>query len=143
MNPKVLLRIAAGCMLFFACGHSIGHMNRSKIADPKAQEILQMMAEYKFNLFGEMRSYDDNYVGMSLNLIFTLVAFAIILWITSNWIEKEPKYTRAILIPIALGIAGFSVTGFIYFFSVPAYTCLIAFSLILITILKTQNQQVK
>ena len=77
MKPKILLRIAAGLLLFFAAGHSVGHFTRHDVKDPKAKEILGMMSDYKFDMFGKMRSYDDAYEGMSLNLIFTCDALAV------------------------------------------------------------------
>jgi hypothetical protein len=129
MKPKLLIRIAAGCILFFALGHTIGHSKRHDVIDPKAKEVQKMMIENKFDLFGKMRSYDESYTGMSLNLIFTLMAFSILLWIISSASDDQKVLTKKLLVPIALCILGFSVTGFLYFFMVPAVTCLVAFIL--------------
>jgi len=126
MTPKLLLRIAAGCLLFFALGHSVGHFTRHNVEDPKAKEVLRQMIENKFDMFGQLRSYDENYTGMSLNLIFTLLALASILWILSSYTEQNSVLVKKILIPITLCIFGFSVTSFVYFFPVPAVSCLLA-----------------
>lgn len=125
MKPQLLLKIATGCLLFFAFGHSIGHFTRHNVNDPKAKEVLQHMAENKFDMFGELRSYDENYTGMSLNLIFTLLAFASILWLLSAQTEKHPQIVKTILVPITICILGFSLTSFRYFFNMPAITCLL------------------
>lgn len=125
-TSKILLRVAAGCLLFFALGHSIGHFTRHNVADSKAKEVLRQMTENKFDMFGQMRSYDENYTGMSLNLIITLLTLASILWLVSSQIEKQPMLARNILIPITICILGFSITSFLYFFTIPAVTCLIA-----------------
>lgn len=126
MNPKLLLRMATGCLLFFALGHSAGHFTRHNVTDAKAKEVLRQMTENKFDMFGQLRSYDENYTGMSLNLIFTLLSLACILWILSTWIEKQPILVKNILIPITICILGFGFTSFLYFFPIPAITCVIA-----------------
>lgn len=136
MKTKILIRIAAGCLLFFAMGHSIGHFTRHNVTEPKAKEILQRMIDNKFDMFGQMRSYDENYNGMSLNLIFTLIAFTILLWILFSDANNHYKSVKYLLIPIAICILGFSVTSFLYFFPMPAIACLIASILLIISIVK-------
>jgi hypothetical protein len=126
MKAKLLIRIAAGCMLFFALGHSAGHATRKNIDNPQAQEVLKAMTSFKFDQFGQMRSYDENYTGMSLNLIATLLMLTVLLWFLSKLAEQSPKATRQILLPVALCSFAFAVTGFLYFFLLPAFTCLIA-----------------
>lgn len=139
MKPKTLLRIAAGCLLFFAAGHSMGHFKRHDVTDPKAKEVLQQMIENKFDMFGQLRSYDENYTGMSLNLIFTLLALAVVLWILSGHTEKQPVLVKQAVLPIGLCVLGFSITGFLYFFPVPAVTCLLAVGCIAAAVLKLKE----
>lgn len=139
MKPILLLRIATGCILFFALGHSIGHFSRHNVTDPKAKAVLQQMIENKFDMFGQLRSYDENYTGMSLNLIFTLLAFASILWILSTKTEAQPQLVKIILVPITICIFGFSITSFLYFFPVPAITCFVSSLITSWTILKLKN----
>lgn len=141
MKPKILLKIAAGCLMFFALGHSMGHATRHDVSDPKAKAVLQQMMENKFDMFGQMRSYDENYTGMSLNLICTLLALVSILWILSAQTEKQASLVRNILIPIAICILGFSITSFLYFFMMPAVTCLLAFMLIIFSIFKLSSEE--
>lgn len=125
-KPKLLIRIAAGCMLFFAFGHSLGHFTRHDVTDEKEKEVLQMMRDNKFDLFGQMTSYDGMYTGISLNLIFTLIAFTIILWHISNISKDNQKLASKLLLPVTFCILGFSITSFLFFFPVPAITCLVA-----------------
>lgn len=125
MTPKLLLRIAAGLVLFFAFGHTIGHTTRHQ-AEGAQQTVLQTMQEVKFDFFGNTTSYDGMYNGLSLNLIFTLIAFVLILWFVSNTTNEKPKLAMQIVVPIALCLLGFAVTSFLYFFLVPAITCLLA-----------------
>src|ERR1043166_785332 len=125
MTPRLLIRIAAGCMLFFAFGHSMGHFTRRDVEDPKEKEVIQMMLDNKFELFGHTTSYDQMYTGMSMNLIFTLVAFIIILWHISNISRHNKKLASKLLLPVTLCVFGFSITSFLFFFPVPAITCFI------------------
>lgn len=126
MKPKLLIRLAACCLMFFALGHSIGHFTRHTTSDPKAQEVLHIMAVNKFDMFGQMRSYDENYTGMSTNLILNLLAFIIILWSVSGVTSENKKLAISVLIPVSLCVLGYSITGFLYFFTLPAVTCLLA-----------------
>lgn len=126
MSPKLLLRIAAGCLLFFAFGHSIGHFTRHDVRDPKALEVLRQMTENKFDMFGQLRSYDENYTGMSLNLIVTLLVVVSLLWILSGYTTQQPVFVKKLLVPIIFCMVGFSATSFLYFFNMPGFTCLLA-----------------
>jgi hypothetical protein len=126
MKPKLLIRIAAGCMLFFAVGHSIGHSTRHDATDAKSLEVWKIVREHKFDVFGEMRSIDENYTGMSLNFIFTLLAFTVVLWVISNRAERDPAGSKWTILPIMLAAFGYAVTSYLYFFMVPAATSLIA-----------------
>ena len=125
-KPKLLIRIAAGCMLFFAIGHSLGHFTRYDVTDQKEKAVLQMMIDNKFNLFGQTTSYDRMYTGISLDMVFTLIAFTIILWHISTVSKDNKKLAIKLLLPVTLCIFGFSITSFLFFFPVPAITCLVA-----------------
>lgn len=139
MKPKILLRVASGCLLFFATGHSMGHFKRHEVTDPVAKEVLRQMTENKFDMFGQLRSYDENYTGMSLNLIFTLLAMAAVLWILAGYAEKHAAPVKQVLVPLGLCVLGFSVTSFLYFFPVPAVTCLLASVCITAAVLKLKE----
>lgn len=126
MNPRLLLRIAAGLLMFFALGHSVGHITRHNVSDPRARELQRLMIDNKFDMFGQMRSYDENYTGLSVNLLATLLAFAIITWGIAGHVEKRGELVKTILIPLTFAVTMFAVSGFMYFFWVPAVTCSIA-----------------
>ncbi len=131
MSPKLLIRIAAGCVLFFAVGHSIGHATRKASQEPGALAVYKVMEEYKFPIGPQMRSYDEFYTGMSLNLTITLLVMTVVLWILSGQADAHHKLTRALLLPLVALFAGFTATSALYFFVVPMVTC--AVSTILLT----------
>lgn len=126
MKAKIWIRIAAVCMLFFALGHTAGHITRHTTDDVRAKEVIKAMTDYKRDMFGAMRSFDENYTGMSLNLIATLLILTVVLWILSNLATSNPRTTAHLLIPVLLCAWFFAVTGFMYFFLLPAITCLLA-----------------
>jgi len=125
MKAKLWLRLAAGCLLFFAVGHSVGHFTRHQVTDPRAQEVQKAMMDNKFDMFGALRSYDENYTGMSFNLIITLLMLVAVVWGLAGYAESYPSVVRRVVMPIAVGVAGFAITGFLYFFIVPAVTCVL------------------
>ncbi len=141
MSPKLLVRLAAGCLLFFVLGHAVGHFTRHNVTDPKAQEVLRTMSENHFDMFGVMRSYDENYTGMSANLILTLICLIAVLWILSGIAAKNSTLTARLLVPVLFCVSGFAVTGFLYFFHLPAITCLLASALLLIAIVKLNRKK--
>ena len=125
MTPKLLLRIAAGLLLFFAFGHTIGHVTRHQ-AEGAQQTVNQTMRDVQFDFFGNTTSYDGMYNGLSLNLIFTLIVFATILWFVANVVNEKPILATQLVWPLMLCVLGFAVTSFLYFFLVPAITCFLA-----------------
>jgi hypothetical protein len=131
MNTKLLLRIASGLTLFFATGHSVGHFTRKSHMEPEAQAVFKAMEGYKFPIGSQFRTYDEFFDGMSLNLTISLVAFMILLWMLSNIANEFPKVCNTLIWPVLIGMIGFTITGFVYFFFVPAITCLLISMLLL------------
>lgn len=134
INPTLMLRLAAGCSLFFAIGHSIGHMTRHDAKDPEVLKTLHSMQTTTFDMFGQLRTFDQNYEGMSLNLIITLLAMTALLWILAKHAADFPLVVKSLLWPFAFVLAGFGVTAWLYFFPVPAITCLLGAILIALAI---------
>jgi hypothetical protein len=139
MKPKLLLRIAAGCILFFAIGHSAGHFMRHQTTDAREQEVLKMMSENKFDMFGQLRSPDENYTGMSLMLICTLITYFFVILCVANLAGEHKSLAVQLLIPLSLCVLAFSILCFNYFFMVPAVTCLVAFVLMAASIVQLRK----
>lgn len=123
MSAKLLIRIAAGCVLFFALGHTMGHSTRKASQEPGAIAVFKAMEEYKFPIGPQMRSYDEFYTGMSLNLIITLLVVTSALWILSNSADTHRELTQKLLVPMIALLAGFTATSGLYFFVAPLITC--------------------
>jgi hypothetical protein len=136
----LLIRFASGLLFLFALGHVVGYVTRHDNKDVRVQKVLKVMMENKFDMYGQLRSYEENYSGMSLNLIFSLVAFAVMLWILSIFTERNRVLVRALLVPISFCLIGFSITGFLFFFPIPAYTSFIAAVLTIVSLFSMVNK---
>jgi hypothetical protein len=141
MNPQLLLRIAAGLLMIFALGHTVGHITRHNVTDPRARELQRLMIDNKFEMFGQMRSYDENYTGLSMDMIATLLAFSIITWGIAGHVEKNGELVKVILIPLTFAVSIFAITGFVYFFLAPAITSLIAAALMGLVLARLPDAQ--
>jgi len=139
MRPKLLLRIAAFFILFVAVGHTIGNCTRKATTDARQQDIFKKMADYKFDFNGSMRSWDNFYDGMSLDVSLTLVIFTVLLWLISGSVNKYPVFCTSLLWAILACFIGFTIIGFLYFFIVPATCTFIASLLVIIVIFQLRK----
>jgi hypothetical protein len=139
MQPKLLLRIAAFFILFVAVGHTLGNCTRKATTDARQQEIFKQMADYRFDFGGSMRSWDNFYDGMSLDVSLTLVIFTVLLWLISGPVNKYPVFCTSLLWAILACFTGFTIIGFMYFFIVPAICTLIASLLVTIVIFQLRK----
>jgi hypothetical protein len=137
-SPVLLLRLASFCFIFFAFGHSIGHFTRYDIANPTIQNIQKMMINNKYDMFGVMRSLDEHYTGMSLNLIFTLISLSILVFLFSMQVKKG-NFTKNYLIPVLICSITFAINSYLFFFFVPAITCAVASILLIAAFFKLEN----
>jgi hypothetical protein len=126
MKAKLLLRLAAACIVIHFLGHLAGHVKRKETTDPVKQEVIRQMTEHKFEFMGTTRSIDQYYEGFSL-LLFVVFALLIhLLWISSDLTEKQTSIAQKIARPIASTLLLFSIIEFIYFFPFAASISLVA-----------------
>jgi len=126
MQPKLLLRIAAFCIFFVAVGHTTGNITRKQTTDAHQQEVFKKMEDVKFDFFGSVRSWDNLYNGLSIDVSITLVVFTVLLWKISTAATQYPEFCIKLLWAILVFMILFTITGFIYFFWVPAVSTLLA-----------------
>lgn len=126
MSVKNLLRITLFLVLFFLLGHTVGLITRKNVTAPESKQIISLMEQTKIEMQGVDKTYDQFYEGMSANLSITLLSLAILLWMLIRLENNNRVVVKQLLIPVILLLSLFTVTGFIYFFLVPAITCLMA-----------------
>ncbi len=139
MKPKILLRVTVFVTLFYAFGHVIGHLTRKQTTDPVDKEVIRQMEQYKFNVNGAMRSWDDFYVALSLDSALVLVVFASIFWMLSGMVEKYSSVVYILLWPILMCLIGFTITDFLYVFMIPTVTSLIICILIIAVMIQVRR----
>jgi hypothetical protein len=140
MNAKLILRISAGLVLFFLVGHTYGHFTwKTSHLEPGAQAMFKAMEDYKFTIGTQLRSQDEFFNGMSLNLSIALVAIFVLIWMLSNIANEMPKACSMLLWPVLIAMAGFTYTGFVFFFYAPAITCLIVSVLIVAAMIRLRK----
>jgi hypothetical protein len=140
MKPKILLRITVFVTLFYAFGHIMGHLTRKETTDPVNKEVIRQMEQYKFDVNGSMRSWDNFYEALSLDSALVLVVFAVIFWILSGIAEKHPSVVYKLLWPILICFIGFTITHFLYVFMIPTVMSLITCILIIVTMIQVRRQ---
>lgn len=139
MRPKLLLRIAAFFTLFVAVGHTIGNCTRKATTDAGQQEVIKKMESFKFDFNGSVRSWDNFYEGLSLDTSITLVVFTVLLWLIAGSANKYPVFCTSLLWAILVCFIGFTITGFMYFFIVPAICTLLASLLVIAAIFQLRK----
>lgn len=140
MKPKILLRITAFVTLFYAFGHVMGHLTRKQTTDPVNREVIRQMEQYKFNVNGAMRSWDNFYEALSLDSAIVLMVFTIVFWMLSGMAEKYPGVVYQLLWPILLCFIGFTTTHFLYVFMIPTITSLITCILIIAAMIQLRRR---
>ena len=140
MRPKLLLRIAAFCILFVAVGHTTGNITRKQTTDVQQQEVFKKMEDVKFDFFGSVRSWDNLYNGLSIDVSIMLVVFTVLLWKISGAANTYPEFCIRLLWPVLACFVLFTITGFMYFFIVPAISTLLACIFIIIAMIQLNSK---
>jgi len=140
MKPKILLRITAFVTLLYAVGHIVGHVTRKETTDPIDKEVIRQMEQYKFNVNGSMRSWDNFYEALSLDSALFLGVFVILFWMLSGIAVKHPGIVYRLLWPVLICFIGFTITHYLYVFMIPTILSLLICILIIATLIQLRRQ---
>ena len=118
MNKKILLRIAAGLVLFTCVGHTIGTFMP---LPPEEVELVKGENAMKSALvpfpIGKSQSFFDILLGANLSLsVFLLITGLSFLFMEDN----TNTTNRKLLLLNSLGLVAIGIISAIYFFPVPA-----------------------
>src|SRR6185436_4776750 len=125
MKPKLLLRIAAGLMIFHLAGHSFGHMNWKQDVNPERQEVINQMLGHQFPFMGAVRSMGDYYDGYGYASSIALTLMAVILWIVSGSLNEKSGLAFKITVTLTIALFLWSMVEFMFFFPFAACTTLL------------------
>jgi len=124
MKASVWLRVLAAIMVFFTFGHTMGVLNPP--ADGPAGQALDAMRRARFPIMGFERSYWEFYRGFGFFVSLEFVLFAIIAYQLSVIGRRSPSAALPLMVTLEIGCIGTAMLSWIYFFSAPMITSLVA-----------------
>jgi len=120
MNKKILLRIAAGLVLFTCLGHTIGTFIP---LPPEEVELINTENAMKSALVpmpvGKKQSFFDILLGANIGLSVYLFVSGISLILISSE-EKFHSTSKRLLLLESMGLLALAVISIFYFFPIPA-----------------------
>lgn len=117
MKSVLYLRIASILTLIHSILHTIGGVF-GKPASSQAAMIVASM-QYRFEVFGVMRSYADFYRGMGLCVTVFLTMDAAILWLLASLARSGSARLRPIMAAFLAGYLALALNSFTFFFAGP------------------------
>ena len=119
MNATLLFRIAAGLLVLFAVGHTLGFLG-FKPATAEGLAVRDAMNAVQFEFKGAYYSYGRFYTGFGLTITAYLLFSAFLAWHLGALAASQPQSIGALawaFVAVQLACLALSVT---YFFLLPA-----------------------
>ncbi len=117
MKPKLLLRIAAACVVVHFLGHLVGHFTwKDSKGNTTREEVVRQMTEKEFDFMGATRSFGDYYEGYSAVLLIVYLTLIMLILSISKFAEHQPQTARNLIAPISMCLIAFGILEFVYFF---------------------------
>ena len=120
MNKKILLRIAAGLILFTCMGHTFGTFMPVPQEEVELVNTVNAMKSALVPMpIGKKQSYFDIFFGTNISLsIYLLVTGLSFLLFASA--DNTNTTIRKMLLLQSLGLIGIAIISGLYFFPIPA-----------------------
>ena len=117
MKASIFYRIAAGLLLLFAIGHTLGFRQ----SDPTwgVDALLSSMHSIHFNVQGASRTYWDLFVAAGFTVGVLYLFAAILAWQLGGLPAETLARMRGIAWAFALSFAAITVVSWIYLFIMP------------------------
>lgn len=117
MKASTFYRIAAGMLVLFAIGHTLGFRQ----VDPRwgADAVVASMRTIRFDAQGFSRTYWDFFTGAGFFVGAFLLFAAVLAWQLGRLSRETLKLMPVVTWTFALLFAGVTVLSFMYFFIVP------------------------
>ena len=117
MKVSVLYRVAAGLLVLFAIGHTLGFRR----PDPSwgADFVVGSMRTIHFNADGFSRTYWDFFTGFGLFVTVFLLFAAILAWELGGLTKDQLLPLFIVRWAFAICFAGITVLSWTYFFIIP------------------------
>ena len=117
LKPSVLYRIAAGLLVLFAIGHTLGFRQ----TDPQwgVDSLVASMRTIRFDVQGFSRTYWDFFVGAGLFVGFFLLFAAVLAWQLGGLSQQTLRLMPLVTWTLAILFVGVTVLSWMYLFIVP------------------------
>lgn len=126
MTPKLLLRIAAGSLVFLALGHTVGAMMFPVSRGPEEVAAFAALAAFRFDMMGFQRSNMDFFLGEGWFLSLSVIVFIALLLQVASLSDTHPDVARRLIPALFVFCGGSTVLCALYFFTAPLVTSVIA-----------------
>lgn len=104
-------------LLLTAAVHSLSFLNKQTAANETERQLLDLMANYKFNVLGSLRSMNNFMIGFSISFMLA----ALVLGVLALVLRGQPSslLKRAALVYV-LWLAVMSAVSLHFFFIIPS-----------------------
>jgi hypothetical protein len=119
-----LFKTGAGVLLLLGLAHSLSLFEKPVPANDTERQLLDLMANYKFNIMGSMRSANDFERGFSIAFIVGMLGLGVLDLALAR--ERSGLLKRVALIN-AIWLGAMTAVSLRYFFIVPTSFLGIAF----------------
>jgi hypothetical protein len=119
MSATLLFRIAAGLLVFFAAGHTVGSLS-FKPPTPEGMAVREAMNSVQFSYQGALYTYGGFYKGFSLSITAYMLFSAYLAWYLGQAALRQPQSIGSLAWAFAfLQLVGLALS-IKYFFLPPA-----------------------
>ena len=117
MRASLLYRVAAGLLVLFAIGHTLGF--RQVDSGWGADSVVGSMRTTRFDVQGFSRTYWDFFTGFGLFVTVFLLFSGILAWQLGGLTKDQSMLLSLVSWAFALCFAGITVLSWRYFFVIP------------------------
>jgi hypothetical protein len=118
MTATLLYRIAAGVLLLFAVGHTLGFLT-FRPASAEGLAVYDAMNSVRFEFDGAAHSYAGFYTGFGLTVTAYMLFSAFLAWHLGSLAARQPQAIGALAWVFAAVQVACLVLSVLYFFLVP------------------------
>jgi len=135
-----LFKFGGAWLVLLGIVHSTSLFHPMTAANETERQLLDLMADYKFNLMGSMRSMSDLVRGFSIS--FTLGAFGLGAIDLALSRERGGLLKRVALVNV-IWLAALTAVAFRYFFAAPLSFLVVALLIFVVAWLKLPSEDVR
>ena len=111
-----LFTMGALLLLLMGVVHSLSLFGKAVPANDTERQLLELMANYKFNLMGSMRSMDKLLRGFSISFMIAIIGLGVL---DFSLRRERPELLRRVVLINTIWLAAMLAISLRYFFVLP------------------------